>query len=114
MFFHPTLSEVTFDTVIDITSQMSEHSWGSIREYLRFCAHAFFLDKDYSYGVPHKIAKAPLPPYYSKEERLRLEEEERKREEEERKKEDNGIKKFGSRFKTFVKKLISEDEEEQE
>ena len=73
MFFHPTLSEVTFDTVIDITSQMSEHSWGSIREYLRFCAHAFFLDKDYSYGVPHKIAKAPLPPYYSKEERLRLE-----------------------------------------
>ena len=49
------------------------------------------------------------------EERLRLEEEVRKREEEERKKEDNGIKNFGSRIKTFVKKLISEpDEDEQE
>jgi cell division protein FtsA len=48
------------------------------------------------------------------EERLRLEEEERKREEEERKKEDNGIKNFGSRIKTFVKKLISEPDEDEQ
>ena len=47
------------------------------------------------------------------EERRRREEEELQRQEEERKKEDNGVKKFGSRLKSFVKKLISEDEEEQ-
>ena len=46
------------------------------------------------------------------EERRRLEEEELQRQEEERKKEDNGVKKIGSRFTKFIKKLISEDEEE--
>lgn len=67
------ISEVSSPLVVEACATLSCCHWNTIRGYLHWCALNKYTTKDYSFLVPHKKHSTPIPPYYTKEERQRLE-----------------------------------------
>lgn len=64
---------LTPDSVVELCANLPSHYWDNIRGYLHYCAKHEFTSRDYSCLVPHKKIHYVIPPYYTKEERQRLE-----------------------------------------
>ena len=67
------IHNLTPDSVVELCANLPSHYWDNIRSYLRYCSQHEFTSRDYSWLVPHKKLQYVIPPYYTKEERQRLE-----------------------------------------
>ena len=67
------ISEITSEAVIESCTRVASRDWTEIRGYLHCCATHELTARDYSLLVPHRKQPLLLPPYYTKEERQRLE-----------------------------------------
>ena len=65
--------DITSQIIIVATSKMNGGNWATIREFLKWCYDTSAIAKDYSFAVPHLKKRHVIPPYYTKEERLKLE-----------------------------------------
>jgi len=61
------------DSVVELCANLPSHYWDNIRAYLRYCVKHEYTSRDFSWLVPHKKSHYVIPPYYTKEERQRLE-----------------------------------------
>lgn len=67
------ITGITPSMVIEACANIASCHWNSVRGYLHYCAMHEIIAKDYSLFVPRKMKKMPIPTYYTKEERERLE-----------------------------------------
>ena len=67
------IDEITPDVVIEATSVLNINDFGRVRGYLHFCAMYDLIKNDFSLLIPTPKKSVLIPPYYTKEERQRLE-----------------------------------------
>ena len=61
------------ELILSFCAQANQNQYGTVKQFLKFCSSNDFLDKDFSYLIPKKRKPILIPPYYTKEDRMRLE-----------------------------------------
>ena len=68
------VSGINPNVVVEICTRIDRGHWSCIRGYLNCCALNNLTDRNYAFFVPHEKRPLLIPHYFTKEERLKLEE----------------------------------------